>query len=117
MWRDAPSNAGVLIGAVALRYHVKPRQTSDADLLFALAEDIRAEAPGFERTTATTFVRQRTLIQINVLIASIIGLTTQLADAIVSAAIEVDGFKVGSREGLIAMKLDRFKLQDQADTA
>ena len=73
--------------------------------------------PEFERATASTFVHQKTLIQFNVLIASAIGLTSDLANAVVSTAIEVDGFKVGSREGLIAMKLDRFKLQDQADIA
>ena len=116
-WRDATSSAGVLIGAVALCYYVKLRQTSDADFLFPLAEDIPAEVPGFKRASATTFVHQKTLIQIDVLVASAIGLTSELADAIVSAAIEVDGFKVGSREGLIAMKLGRFKLRDQADIA
>ena len=84
---------------------------------FPLAEDIPAEVPGFKQGTATTFVHQKTLIQIDVLVASAIGLTSELAHAIVSAAIEVDGFKVGSRQGLIAMKLGRFKLQDQADIA
>ena len=35
-WRDATSSAGVLIGAVALSYYAKPRQTSDADFLFSV---------------------------------------------------------------------------------
>ena len=115
--RNATSSDGVLVGASALWHHVKPRQTSGADFFFRSAEKIPAEVPGFERTMATTFVHQKMLIKIDVSIASAIGLTPELADAIVPVAIEVDSYAVGSREGLIAMKLGRFKLQDQADIA
>lgn len=46
-------------------------------------------------------------------------LTRSLEDALVKkiteTSIEIDGFQVASREGLIASKLDRFRLQDRAD--
>ena len=114
-WLKYSSNIGVLIGGLALSYYVKPRQTSDGDFLFLTVEDIPLSVTGFKRTRQSAFIHLETHVEIEVLTPIVINMTVELAKHISETAIEKDGFKIASREGLIAAKLGRFKLQDRAD--
>jgi hypothetical protein len=57
----------VLIGRVALSYYVKPRTTTDADVLFLSSEDILSEVLGFKRHHNGAFQHNVTHVEIEVL--------------------------------------------------
>ena len=114
-WKKFANQHGVLIGGLALSYYVKPRFTSDGDFLYLASPDIPTEVENFKRTRNGAFMHKPTHVEIEVLTPQSINMSDELARKIVSTAIERDGFKIASREGLIAAKLGRFKLQDRAD--
>jgi hypothetical protein len=106
---------GVLIGGLALVYYVKPRVTTDADLLFITAEDIPVCVDNFKRTLPGVFTHEETNVEIKVLTPSSINFSKELARAIYENAIIEDGVRIASPSGLVASKLERFKLCDKAD--
>ena len=105
----------VLIGGVALSYYVKPRTTTDVDVLFLSSEDIPVEVIGFKRHCKGTFQHNVTHTEIEVLTPQSINMSEQLAKEIYDNAKIIDEVRIASPSGLIASKLGRFKLQDQAD--
>ena len=107
----------VLIGGVALSYYVKPRTTTDADLLFMSPEDIPATVEGFKRTRPGAFTHKLTHVEIEVLTPQAINLPPTIAQAVYDHANVREGIRIASPSGLVATKLGRFKLQDQADIA
>ena len=57
---------GVLIGAVALSFHVRPRMTQDMDFLFLEETDIPDAVTGFRRIRPIQFQRDRTGVEVKV---------------------------------------------------
>jgi len=114
-WKNNSRCHAVLIGGLALSYYVKPRYTTDADFLFMSAEQIPNSVSGFKRHRKLTFEHNETGVEIEVLTPNSINMSEELAQDIIDTAIEKDGFIIASREGLIATKLLRYSLQDQAD--
>lgn len=118
-FKDWKANAGnvkcVLIGGAALGYHIKPRTTVDADLLFVAKDDIPLFVEKFKRTRPGAFMHKETNVEIEVLSPESINMPADVAQAIYDNAKVDDGIKIASPSGLIVSKLIRFKLQDQAD--
>lgn len=105
----------VLLGGVALSFYVKPRNTTDADLLFLFPEDIPLYVEKFKRHRPGAFLHKQTNIEIEVLTPASINLPQEVAQAIFDTAKIENGIRIASPSGLVASKLGRFKLQDQAD--
>lgn len=114
-WKNNAHCKAVLIGGLALAYYTKPRFTTDADFLFMSAKEIPTSVSGFKRNRNLAFEHIETGVEIEVLTPESINMPLDLAQDISNTAIEKDGFVIASREGLIAAKLLRFKLQDQSD--
>jgi len=116
---DWKNNSGcddaILIGGLALAYYTKPRYTTDADFLFLSAAQIPNEVCGFKRHRKLAFEHKETGVEIEVLTPRSINMPVEVAQAINNTAVEKDGLKIASREGLIAAKLLRYSLQDRAD--
>lgn len=115
-WATHAKNC-VLIGGLAVSYYGRARATMDVDMLFLSPEAIpsEAEVPGFRRKRAHAFQHNRTHVEIEVLDPQFLKLSPALAVKIFETSVECGALHVASREGLIASKLDRFSLQDQAD--
>jgi len=104
---------GVLIGGLALSFHGRPRYTQNIDILST--SDVPHSIPGFKKHREHAFGHQRTGVEIEVLKPEHIKMLPMMAQHITNTAIEVNGAKVASPEGLVASKLHRFSLQDKAD--
>lgn len=114
-WQTEVPNVGVLIGGLALSYYIKPRSTVDGDFLFLTDSEIPQSIEKFKRSRPSAFLHKETHVEIEVLTPSKINMSSELAQKIIETAIQQNGIKVASREGLIASKLARFKLQDRTD--
>lgn len=114
-WIKHSDTNGVLIGGLALSYYVKPRYTTDIDILFMSDTDIPNKVNGFKRHRKSAFQHNKTHVEIEVLPFNAINITNDIASAIFDTAIESNGIKIASPEGLIAAKLHRGSLQDIAD--
>jgi len=116
-WKHNSQCNAVLIGGLALSYYIKPRYTMDVDFLFMGLEQIPNSVPGFKRHRKLAFEHNKTGVEIEVLTPNSINMSEELAHDINNTALEKDGLIIASREGLIAAKLLRYSLQDQADIA
>lgn len=117
-FKDWKRNAGtnfVLIGGIALSFYVKPRTTTDVDILYFSKNEVPEKVLGFKRHRQGAFQHNSTHVEIEVLTPDMINMPVEVAKQILKTAQDVDGIKIASREGLIISKLKRFKLQDQAD--
>lgn len=110
-------NKGVLIGGLAVSFYIKPFVTTDVDLLFLSEEDIPKDVPGFTHDRGRAFQDSTYQVTIDTFTPASFGGTIPdaIARQVVSTAIENSGMRIASREGLIAMKLCRRSLRDQAD--
>ncbi len=106
---------GVLIGAAALSFYVKPRMTQDLDALFLNFADIPTKITGFKRTRDHAFVHKKTGVELEVLDAEFLKTSPQLVQQVIDTSSVQQGIRVASPSGLVAMKLGRFSRQDQAD--
>ncbi len=114
-WTRAGVKNCVLIGGLALSYHGKARYTEDGDFLFLSAGDFPDEVPGFKRTRPHCFRHNESHVEIEILDPVFLKMDEGQAKKIFDTAIESDGIKVASREGLIVSKLGRFNRRDQGD--
>lgn len=115
-WKNSTQNLEyVLIGGIALSYYTKPRTTTDVDVLFPKASDIPDLINRFKKHRVGAFQHNETHVEIKVLTPSSINMSEDLAKAIYVSARIIDGIRIASPSGLVASKLGRFKLQDQAD--
>lgn len=115
-WKKHASDAKcVLIGGCALGYYIKPRVTTDSDLLFMTANEIPLFVETFKRIRPGAFMHKETNVEIEVLVPESINMPVEIAQAIYDHAKIEDGIRIASPSGLVASKLSRFKLQDQAD--
>lgn len=118
-----PSKRGVLIGGLAMSFYAKPRTTDDVDLLFLEPSDIPEEVPGFKRYRAGAFQENATHVEVEVTTPySFENLPIAVVRKVLSTAVEFDGLKVASREGMIALKLcsaqvPKRRFKDMADVA
>lgn len=106
---------GILIGGLALSFYGKPRYTADIDVLFVSDQDVPDDIPGFKRIRSHAFQHNKTHVEVEVLSARFLGIPDGLVKQVVNTAVESNGMKVASRSGLVALKLQRGELQDQAD--
>lgn len=114
-WIENSPNKGVLIGGMALSYYVKPRSTSDLNIIFLNESDIPKDVLKFKRTRKHAFMHKKTHAEVEVLTPEFLKIDKKLVSEVIKTAEFHDGIKVASKEGLIATKLGRFHLQDQAD--
>lgn len=104
-----------IIGGIALSYYTRPRTTTDVDTLFIDKSTIPQSINKFRRSRAGAFQHNQTHVEIEVLTPQYVNMDPQLAKAIIDNSNTINGVRVASPAGLVASKLIRFKLQDQAD--
>ena len=114
-WIGSAEVPGVLIGGLALSFYVKPRYTMDVDVLYLSDRDIPKNINGFKKTRTHSFQHKQTHVEVKVLSPEFLKIPTELANKIGETAVVSSGMKVASKGGLIALKLQRGNLQDQAD--
>lgn len=105
----------ILIGGLALSYYIKPRTTFDIDMLFLNELEIPTNVNNFKRTREQAFQHNRTHVEIELITPEFINTPQNVIDKVFETALNIDGIKVTSISGLIALKLGRFKLTDQSD--
>lgn len=114
-WKNNNASNYVLIGGIALSYYVKPRFTQDVDILFLSKNDIPNTVNKFKKHRPNAFQHNKTHVEIEVFTSEFISIDQHIVNTVFETSNIIDGIKVASIDGLIALKLNRFKLQDQAD--
>lgn len=114
-WINAADIPGVLIGGLALSFYVKPRATMDIDIVYASDADIPENIRGFKRTRSHSFQHNRTHVEVEVLSPEFLGVPAGLVKQVIATAETSNGMRIASKSGLVALKLQRGKRQDQAD--
>lgn len=104
-----------IIGGLALSYYVKPRMTTDIDILFLDISDIPNELTNFKKHRKSAFQHNKTHVEVETLSPGFIDIPTDVAKKIIDESIHVDNFNIASPSGLVVSKLFRFSRQDQAD--
>lgn len=117
-WIDNNNSNCMLIGGSALSYYIKPRYTEDVDVLYLSFSDIPDnvnlfKSPKKHRNGA--FLHIQTHVEVEIVTPKSINLNQELAEEIFNTCNIVDNIKIASPSGLVALKLTRFSLQDQAD--
>jgi hypothetical protein len=106
--------SGVLIGALGLSYHCKPRYIQDIDFLFLESGDVPDTVGGFSRL-ASGFQHNRTHIAVDIFTPSSMNIPRDVAERVIQTATPNDHIRVASASGLVALKLFRLSMQDRAD--
>jgi len=114
-WKKNSNSNFVIIGGIALSYHVKPRTTTDIDVLYLNNSEIPESVLSFKKHRNMAFQHNLTHVEIEVLTPSSINMPVDVAQQIFNSAIVQNDIKIASKEGLIVSKLSRFSRQDQAD--
>jgi len=107
--------SGTLIGGLALSFYIKPRHTQDVDLLYLSEDEIPLNVVGFKKTRDNCFQHNKTHVEIEVLTPAFIDTSEELIERVIKTSITSSGMKIASANGLVALKLGRGNLQDQAD--
>lgn len=114
-WKENNNSDFVLIGGVALSYYIKPRYTTDVDVLYLLKEQIPNKVNKFKYHRVGAFQHNKTHAEVEVVIPTSINVPIYIAKSVFDTCILRDGIKIASPSGLVALKLYRFNRQDQAD--
>lgn len=114
-WLKNEGIDAVLIGGVAFSFYAKPRYTEDFDLLFLSDSDVPTEVRKFRAHRKGAFEHKPTGVEVEVISPESINISPELARAVYDSAYMSDGIRVASPSGIVAMKLGRFNLRDQAD--
>lgn len=109
------SGKGILIGGNAMSYYGKPRATMDVDILFMNNEQVPSEVNGFKRIRPSAYQHTDTHVEIETVTPELVGISADLVRAVYETANEIDGYRVASPSGLIALKLQRLKNNDIGD--
>lgn len=119
-WKKAGFTRGVLIGGLALSFYARPRYTQDIDIL-VLDLDKLGTSSDFKKHRPSALEHKQTGVEIELVTPKLLGISEALAEKVMLNATIIDGIRVASREGLIALKLyaatsnpRRFR-QDTAD--
>jgi len=113
-WQTAAPN-GVLIGGLALSYHVRPRMTQDLDFLYLHERDVPTKVPGFKRIRPHSFQHDKTHVEVEIITPEFVNIPVDLVERVFSTATISNGIRVASAAALTALKLFRLSLQDKAD--
>ena len=116
-WIDNQESECVLIGGLALSFYIKPRYTMDVDILFLSKNDIPEKVEGFKRHRKSALQHNKTHVEIELITPEIINTTHGLIKKVFETSILRNGIRIASPSGIVALKLGRFNLQDQADIA
>lgn len=114
-WSREVGSGFVLIGGLALSFHARPRFTSDIDVMFLETHQVPTTVVGFKRVRPHAFEHRQTGVEVEVLTPAFLKISRSLVELVVKRSVEVDGVKIASREGIIALKLGRGSRQDLAD--
>lgn len=114
-WIGSTDVPGVLIGGLALSFYAKPRYTADVDVLYATDSGIPSYIPGFKKVRPHSFQHNKTHVEVEVLSPEFLGVPDGLVKQVVQTAETSNGMRIASKAGLVALKLQRAELQDQAD--
>jgi hypothetical protein len=112
-WARSTGSA-VLIGALGLSYHCKPRYTQDIDFIFLEPSDVPDAVGGFSRI-GSGFQHNRTRIAVDIFTPSSINIPKDVAEQVMRTVVLSDNIRVASASGLVALKLFRSSMQDRAD--
>lgn len=110
----SPEIRGVLVGGIAYSFYAQPRQTSDIDLVY-LHLDADMQIPGFKKVRHHSYRDSDTHVEVEVLTPGHLKLSSGLITKIIHTAIDKQGLKVASAEGLVAMKLHTIRSKDETD--
>ena len=113
-WANNANPSGVLIGGLATSFYVKPQQTMDVDVIYLTDQEIPNTVLGFKRIREHAFQHNNTHVEVEVLSPGFFGIPESLVKIVIDTAIESNGMKIANKSGLIALKLQRGNLQDQA---
>ena len=105
----------VLIGGLALSYYNVPRYTQDIDILFLSKNDVPFKLDGFKKIRNHSFQCNDTHVEIELLDSDFLNISNNLVKEIFKTSIKKDDMLIASPSGLVALKLQRFSRQDQAD--
>jgi len=107
---------GVLIGGTAMSFYIRPRTSTNIDLLFldldpgldldsgALLDDARV--PGFKPYRKGIFQEKHRYVDVKVVTpAAFTELPVEVAERVLGTAFEHEGLMLASIDGLIALKL------------
>jgi len=114
-WVNNYSNDYVLIGGIALSYYIKPRTTTDIDILFLSNEDIPEKVLKFKKHRSLAFQHNLTHVEVETVTPKSINVPIEIAQTVFDTAIINNNIKIASPSGLVALKLFRFNRLDQAD--
>lgn len=103
----------VLIGGCAVDYYIRPRSTSDIDVLFS--SDIPMTASNFKKTRQSAFQHNKTHVEVETVTPQHINVSPELSEKVFETANRIDGILVASPSALVALKLQRLKRNDIGD--
>lgn len=114
-WNANHNSSGVVIGGCATSYHAKPRATTDLDVLYLSQQDIPTDVTGFRKHRSGAFLHQQTHVEVEVVHPTAINISNEMAKAVFDHAEIVNGVRVASPSGIVALKLHRLKNHDVGD--
>lgn len=113
----AKEDTGVLIGGVAASLYMQPRYTEDVDLLFLDDSYLLLNVPvGFKKIRPHALQESKTHVEIELTTPKVFSnLSVDVAKKVIATAVTIQGMKVASLEGVIALKLGAKRERDKAD--
>ena len=113
--KNTNTNDYLLIGGAVVGYYTKPRMTQDVDILYHSVDVIPQQVNGFKHHRAHAFEHLQTGVEVETLDSTFINISQELVDQVFSDSDIVDGIKIPSPSGLVALKVCRHDFQDIAD--
>jgi hypothetical protein len=77
--------------------------------------EIPASVPGFKKARAHRFRDVETHIEVEIVTPEFVNTSEKLFSQVIATCVVSDEIKIASPSGIVALKLGRFSLQDQAD--
>ena len=114
-WISDTNSNFVLIGGLALSFYVKPRYTMDIGVLFLSTNDIPDNVKKFKQHRQGAFQHNETHVEVETVTPKSINISIELAQDVFDTSEVHDGIRIASTSGMVALKLNRFSRQDQAD--
>ena len=105
----------MLIGGILVGYYVRPRTTTDVDVIFMEEDEIPKTVNNFKRTRNHAFQHEHTHVEVEVLTPEYLKIPKEIVNHAFETSILSDGIRIPSVEGLIALKICRASFQDLAD--
>lgn len=105
----------VVIGGMAVGYYTRPRMTQDVDVLYQNSETIPSSVNGFKKHRGHAFEHKKTGIEIETLDPDYIKQPYDLVQKVFDTSVTIDGVRLPSATGLVALKIKRHNFQDIAD--